>query len=83
MENKYYLVKYLTNTAGQDGSSVAVYDTLEKAQVAYHNTLASFHNASDVLYAIVKIEDAVYGNLQAREIVDHRPEPNEAEEVDD
>ena len=76
MEEKHYLTKYLTNTAGQDGSSVAVYNTLEKAQVAYHNLLASLHNAQDVLYAIVKIEDGVYGNLEAREIVDHRPEPN-------
>ena len=77
MGEKHYLVKYLTNTQGQDGSSVAVFDTLEKAQVAYHNLLASLHNAQDVLYAIVKIEDGVYGNLEAREIVDHRPEPNE------
>lgn len=77
MEEKHYLTKYLTNTAGQDGSSVAVYDTLEEAQVAYHNLLASLHNAQDVLYAIVKIEDGVYGNLEAKEIVDHRPEPNE------
>ena len=81
MENKYYLVKYLTNTAGQDGSSIAVYDTLEKAQIAYHNTLAMFHNAPDVLYAIVKIEDSVYGNLQVREIVDHRPEENNSNEI--
>ena len=76
MEEKHYLTKYLTNTQGQDGSSVAVYGTLEQAQIAYHNLLASLHNAQDVLYAIVKIEDGVYGNLEAREIVDHRPEPN-------
>ena len=34
---KYYLVKLLTNTAGQDAPSVDVYETLETAQVAYHN----------------------------------------------
>ena len=76
MEENHYLVKYLTNIQGQDSSSVAVYDSLESAQIAYHNLLASLHNAQDVLYAIVKIEDGVYGNLEAREIVDHRPEPN-------
>lgn len=77
MEEKHYLTKYLTNTAGQDSSSVAVYSSLESAQIAYHNLLASLHNAQDVLYAIVKIDDGVYGNLEAREIVDHRPKPNE------
>ena len=81
MENKFYLVKYLTNEQGQDGSSVSVYDSLEKAQVAYHQTLAMYHNAPDVLYAIVKIEDGEFGNLQAREIVDHRPEENNSNEI--
>lgn len=76
MKDKYYLIKILTNTAGQDGSSIAVYDSLEKAQVAYHNLLASLHNAQDVLYAIIQIVDGEYANLQAKEIVDHRPEPN-------
>ncbi len=83
MEEKHYLTTYLTNTAGQDGSSVGVYGSLESAQIAYHNSLASLHNASDVLYAIVKIEDGVYGNLEAREIVDHRPEPNDQNEEED
>lgn len=71
---KFYLVKLLTNTAGQDGSSVDVYDSLEKAQVAYHNILASFHNAEDVLYAVVEILNE-NGDSQIKEIVDHRPEP--------
>lgn len=71
---KYYLVKLLTNMAGQDGSSINVYDTLVKAQVAYHQILAAYHNADDVLYAVVEIfnED---GDSQIKEIVDHRPEP--------
>lgn len=71
---KYYLAKLLTNTAGQDGSTIDVYDSLEKAQVAYHNILAAYHNADDVLYAVVEIlnED---GDSQIKEIVDHRPEP--------
>ena len=79
---KYYLVKLLTNTQGHDGSTIAVYDSLEKAQVAYHQTLASFHNADDVLYAVVEILDE-YGRIVGgySEIVDHRPEPEpEAEE---
>lgn len=71
---KFYLVKLLTNTAGQDGSSIDVFDSLERAQVAYHQILAAYHNADDVLYAVVEIlnED---GDSQIKEIVDHRPEP--------
>ena len=71
---KYYLVKLLTNSQGQDAPDISVYATLEKALVAYHNTLASFHNAEDVLYAVVEIltENGTVENL---EIVDHRPEP--------
>lgn len=71
---KFYLVKMLTNTAGQDGSTIAVYDAKDKALVAYHQTLATFHNAADVLYACVEIINSL-GNIEAMEIVDHRPEP--------
>ena len=77
---KYYLIKELTNTQGQDGSSIATYGTLDNAVVAYHNTLATFHNADDVLYAIVQIHD-MYGRVVGGywETVDHRPEPDTAE----
>lgn len=73
---KFYLVKILTNIQGQDGTTIAKYDALTNAQVAYHNTLASFHNAEDVLYAVVEILDE-YGRVVGgySEIVDHRPEP--------
>ena len=73
---KYYLVKLLTNTQGQDGSSLALYGELEKAQVAYHQTLATYHNAEDVLYAVVEILDS-YGRVinGCSEIVDHVPQP--------
>lgn len=71
---KYYLVKLLTNTAGQDGSSVSVFDTKDSALVAYHQILAAYHNASDVLYAIVQIVNEL-GNVEIMEIVDHKPEP--------
>ena len=71
---KYYLVKLLTNTKGQDGSSLAKYDSLESALVDYHNTLAAFHNATDVLYAVVQILNE-QGTSITLEIVDHRPEP--------
>lgn len=77
---KYYLVKLLTNTAGQDASSVEVYDSLERAQVAYHNILAAFHNAEDVLYAVVEIL-ASNGNPVIKEIVDHIPEPEPEPDV--
>lgn len=71
---KFYLVKILTNTAGQDGTTIATFDAQESAIVSYHNTLASFHNAADVLYAVVEILDE-YGRIVGgySEIVDHRP----------
>lgn len=71
---KYYLVKLLTNTDGEDGSTIAKYDTLESALVGYHNTLAAFHNADDVLFAVVQILDEL-GTVTNLEIVDHRPAP--------
>ena len=77
---KFYLVKLLTNTAGQDASSIAVYEdssdkaALDKALVAYHQTLATFHNAEDVLYAVVEILTE-NGYVYQSEIVNHRPEP--------
>lgn len=71
---KFYLIKLLTNTQGQDGSSIAVYPSRDKALVAYHQTLATFHNADDVLYAAVEILNE-NGVVIQSEIVDHRPEP--------
>lgn len=75
---KYYLVKLLTNTAGQDGSSIDVYDSKDAALVAYHQILAAYHNAADVLYAIVQIVNEL-GNVEIMEIVDHKPEPEPPE----
>ena len=77
METKFYLIKELTNTQGQDGSSIAVYPTAENAIVAYHQTCANYHNADDVLYAVVTIHD-MYGRLyqEMSETIDHRPAPN-------
>lgn len=77
---KFYLVKMLTNTAGQDAPAISVYSNedakiaKENALVAYHNTLSAYHNAEDVLYAAVEILNE-NGNIEALEIVDHRPEP--------
>lgn len=77
---KYYIVKLLTNTAGQDASSVAVFTDDEnktahdKAIVSYHQTLAMFHNADDVLYAIVQLVNEI-GNCEIMEKVDHKPAP--------
>lgn len=83
---KYYVVKLLTNTAGQDASSISVFTDDEnktahdKALVHYHQTLASFHNAEDVLYAVIEIQTE-YGNVEIKEVVNHKPatEPNEGE----
>ena len=71
---KYYLVKLLTNTQGQDGSSIAVFDSKDKALVAYHQNLAAYHNAEDVLYVIVQIVNEL-GNVEIMEVVDHKPQP--------
>lgn len=81
---KYYLIKELTNTAGEDGSTIATYGDFDSAVVAYHNALASLHNATDVLYAIVQIHD-MYGRVVGgengyKEVVDHIPEPEPNEE---
>jgi len=77
---KYYIVKLLTNTAGQDASSVTVFTDDEnktardKALVSYHQTLAMFHNADDVLYAVVQMVNEI-GNVEIMEKVDHKPAP--------
>ena len=76
---KYYVVKLLTNTQGQDGSGVETYSSEKDARVAYHNILAAYHNAADVLYAIVQIVNE-YGNCEIMEIVDHKPAPEETNE---
>lgn len=71
---KFYVEKLLTNTAEQYVPSVSVYDSESAARVAYHNILAAYHNAADVLYAVVLLQNEV-GNCIDLEIVDHRPEP--------
>ena len=71
--NKFYVIKLLTNTAGQGAPSVAEFDTYDNAIVNYHQTLASFHNAEDVLYAVVEVQNGI-GNTVIKEIVDHIPE---------
>ena len=83
--SKYYLVILLTNTEGKDGSKILVFTDLELAKVNYHNTLAAYHNAQDVLYAVVEILDEygriVGGSNGYTEIVDHRPEPEPTSET--
>lgn len=79
MTERFYLIKLLTNTSDQDGSALAVFTDYNEALVSYHQILAGYHNASDVLYAIVKIVN-MSGNTMDMEIVDHRPEPEEETE---
>lgn len=91
MEERYYVVKLLTNAAGQDASSISVFlgdenkKAIDKAIVEYHRTLSSFHNADDVLYAVVSILN-IQGNCVIKEIVDHIPvneseAPNEVDQA--
>ena len=80
---KHYLVKLLTNTAGQDAPSIDVFPNQESALVSYHQILAAYHNAEDVLYAVVEIINEV-GNTVIMETVDHKPIPEpepEEEEI--
>lgn len=74
---KYYLVKLLTNTKGQDGSSIAVFNDKNGALVSYHQTLATYHNTDDVLTATVEILSE-NGDCITKEIVDHREQPTPA-----
>lgn len=70
---KYNVIMFITNSEGQYSASVsAIFDDLEKAYTNYHQTLASLHNASDVLYATVKIENAYGRELPGySETIDH------------
>lgn len=74
MDERYYVVKILVNSAGQDAPSIDVYPTKDRALVAYHNILAAYINAEDVLWAVVEIQNYL-GNVEIKEIVDHRPAP--------
>lgn len=91
MEERYYVVKLLTNTQGQDASSISVFlddenkKAIDKARVHYHHTLEIYHNADDVLYAVVSILN-IQGNCVIKEIVDHIPvneseAPNEVDQA--
>lgn len=76
----FYVVKQLINTQGQDASSISSFEdgenmsAEEKALVYYHGILQTYHNAPDVLYAVVQILEE-NGNSKIKEIVDHRPKP--------
>lgn len=75
---KYNLIKLIRNTQDQYVAQVDTYDSEEGAKVAYHNALAAFHNADDVLLATVKIEDEFGHEVPGfTEVVDHRPEVEE------
>ena len=50
------------------------FETKDEALVYYHNILASYHNTEDVLYAVIMISNE-YGNIELKEIVDHKVEP--------
>lgn len=78
---KYNVEKYVTNTQGQYSATVdSTFEDVDKAKVKYHQTLAAYYNAADVLVGVVKIVDE-YGNpLDGfREVVDHTPEPEPEE----
>lgn len=75
---RYNVLTFVTNTQNQYAAAVnSTYpDNLKGAKFKYHQLLANFQNASDVLVAAVKIVDE-YGNPLSGydEIVDNTPEP--------
>lgn len=79
MEEKFYLIIQRTNDKGQDGSTISVYSSKEKALIAYHQNLASFINADDLLYAVCYITN-YEGVIFYSETVDHRAAPDTVEE---
>lgn len=83
----YYLIKIVINDKGKDGTTIEVYSSLDSAIVAYHQTLASWHNAQDVRHGVAEILNGsgviVGGNSGYREEVNHpapEPEPEPSEE---
>ena len=80
--NKWYVQKLLTNDKGQDASSISSFDSEEAAYVHYHQILAAYHNAEDVLYAKVQILKYDGVPIAISETVTHdivQPEPETTE----
>ena len=76
----FYLVSLVTNTQDQHSQTVNPFDNADIAKTNYHTKLAAFHNASDVLYAVVLILDEYGAELKGfREIVNKRPTPEPTE----
>lgn len=70
----FYVLKLLTNTQGQDASTVTAFSDETAALVHYHQMLSAYHNAADVYYAVVEVLES-NGNCKTKEIVNHIPEP--------
>lgn len=82
----FTLIELVTNTQGKEADPKATrYAAKESVLVNYHDKLKIYHNAPDVLFAVVEVLDE-YGRILGgdhgyREEVDHRPEPEpEAQE---
>ena len=76
----FTLIELVKNTQGQEADPKATrYASKESALVNYHNKLKIYHDASDVLFAVVEVLDE-YGRILGgehgyREEVNHIPEP--------
>lgn len=73
---KYNVLQFITNDKGQYSATIsATCDDLKTARFNFLSAARTLVNASDVEYAVVKIEDE-YGNETSwREVIDNRPEP--------
>ena len=81
---KYNVLSFITSTSNQYSASVdATYDNINSAKIKYHQRLAALYNASDVLFASVKLVNE-YGNEVSGyfEMVDHRPTETEESETE-
>ena len=68
----YDLIKKVTNTQGQYSCTVETSESEQSAKIRYHQMLAAYYNADDVLYAVVLILDQYGKELTGfREIVDN------------
>lgn len=67
-----YLLKLVVNQENQHAPSVEYKEDPTSAKVAYHNTLAAYHNAPDVKFAVVAlVSDNGLQLKEFTEVVEH------------
>ena len=73
---KYNVLQFITNDKGQYSATIsATCGDLKTARFNFLSAARTLVNASDVEYAVVKIEDEYGNETPWREVIDNRPEP--------